>query len=319
MPWSLSSLGLASVVYFAVMASVMLCGCAQTESIEEDGNPAHKLWQSVSHDSVSAVSSLPDHSIVKKLGSGMSGSVDLVRLDNGFEAALKCSSHPGHPLLRGYGHMLDTQGSEYFARVYGYYKLRNSGDCVFMELTGLTLAQLRKASGSEIWPSATIASIGLQLLRGFYEMHEKFNIGHRDANPSNLVVAKTLTKYTAPHRAMIIDFDFSQSIHANELKVFDIRQLLVSLRYLYDGDATKFWNINPSTGGCSGHHNIASCTPGPVSLCAAIQYACRMGINEKVNYKHIEKMLTGLLGSSQDKDTIIWPNGLWERIAENLD
>jgi hypothetical protein len=322
------------VVLGGILLALSLAGCADLSyksgnapncpadmvAFNETSQVTASQYAAVSHKSLEEVDRLPVHGVVKKLGSGMSGQVKLVRLDNGFEAALKCSNYPGYSLLRGFGHMLEVQRSKYFPRAYGYYKLKNGGDCVFMEATGPDLAQLRNATGSAIWPQQTIASIGLQLLRAFKKMHEEFRVAHRDANPRNIAISRTAPSGALlPIKAMLIDFDFSQSLYANQYKVYDIRQLLVSLRYLHDGD-DNFWLVNTTTGACGRAHNRQDCAPGPVPLCEAMQYACSLGDRDKVDYNYFQSQLERMLNATDcpDLDQIIWTDDIANEIVKNL-
>lgn len=272
------------------------------------------------HNSMDEVTALPAHTKLAELGNGMTGKVALVNMSDGRQAALKCSWKRGHALLRGYGHLLDTSKSKYFPKPYGYYKIRNAGDCLFMEVTGPTLDQMRKVSSALIWPAETIASIGLQLMRAVRRMHEEFEIAHRDANPANIVVAReTPPGSTLPTKAMLIDFDFGLSIHAEELKIQDVRQTLVSLRYLYDQDSA-YWAVNPTTGICTTHQQTyEKCHPGPEALCKAITYACDPSL-KKIDYSIVQEHLLNMLKESghTDKDEIIWPNTLAKLIRANL-
>jgi hypothetical protein len=295
------------VAFGVALDSVLASICNSNVHLSGALNP----YASVTHNSMDEVDALPPHTVVSELGDGMTGHVELVRLENGFEVARKCSYRKGRPLLRGYGHMLSTQASRHFPRVYGYYKVKSSGDCVFMEVTGPTLAQLRRASGDMKWPEATIGSIGVQLLQGFERMHEEFEVGHGDANPSNLVVSRyTPSDGHFPTTAMVIDFDFSQSIHTHAQKISDIRQLMVSLRYLYDGDSESFWTVHLTDGRCRSSHKYESCVPGPDPLCRALEYACYLQDEEVIDHKYLHNLLASMLEGDSDGEVIVWPKTL---------
>jgi serine/threonine protein kinase len=294
------------------------------------------------HNSMDPVDELPSHRILAELGTGMSGKVWWVEMGNGQKAALKCSWRKGHPLLRGYGHLLDTMVSKYFPKPFGYYKRNGTGDCVFMEVTGPTLAQMRKATGTITWLPETIASMGIQLLHGLYRMHTEFEIAHRDLNPSNLAVAlETPVGSLLPTKAMLIDLDFGMSIHARELRYQDLRQLLVSLRFLFDEDGL-YWAINPTLGVCSSDQKRYDyCIPeeedGAVReatetaptkhvldpLCRAIVYACTYQPapgNDNIDYKRVENLLMEMLSASGHEytDEIIWTDDIAHLILQNL-
>lgn len=217
--------------------------------------------------------------------------------------------------MRGYVLMLDSQGSPNVPKVFDYFKLQNRGDCVFMEVTGPTLKQLRDAS-SEIWPPETLGSIGLQLLRTMKRLHDEFQVAHRDANPSNLAVGRAGEGEIISSKAMLIDFDFGATLYADDLRVNDIRQLLVSIRHLYDS-SNNFWAVNPSTGVCHPWHTMKKCIPAPRELCEAIVYACT---NKEVDYNHVDNLLLAIVTGAgyEYQNKIIWTEAIASEIKGRL-
>lgn len=299
------------------------------------GPSGHLLRPDVRKASTLVINSLdpvdhpPHDETVADLGRGMSGSVRLVRMADNTLAALKCSHMKGHPLLRGYGPLLDTKDSEYFPDAMGYYKIRQGGDCVYMEVTGPTLKELRDASMSMQWPQETLASIGLQLLRAVRRMHTEFGYGHRDLNPSNLAVSRCIPSAgQLPIRAMLIDFDFAQVIRSRHLVLQDVRAILVSLRYLHNGDG-NYWAIDPTLGTCrtaqkSRTHCMANAV-GIEALCEALVSACSDTHPESDEefYDAAQHALENLLSvpgdnALTDTDEIIWPEGLAKMITRNM-
>jgi tRNA A-37 threonylcarbamoyl transferase component Bud32 len=331
------------VVVIAISAGFYACKAAapvsphvrkaEIESVMPDAmlrGPSGHLSPDVRKASSLVINSLdpvdqpPHDESVADLGRGMTGSVRLVRMADKTLAALKCSHMNGHPLLRGYGPLLDTRDSEYFPDALGYYKLRHGGDCVYMEVTGPTLKELRDVSMSMQWPQETLASIGLQLLRAVRRMHTEFGYGHRDLNPSNLAVSRYIPSVgQLPTRAMLIDFDFAQVIRSRHLVLQDVRAILVSLRYLHNGDG-HYWAIDPTLGTCrTAQKSLTQCMANAVgiqALCEAIVSACSDNHPESDEefYDATKHALENLLTVLTDTDEIIWPGELSKLITRNM-
>lgn len=267
-------------------------------------------------DRLAEVPRLPPYTVLNNLGGGMTGWVKLVRLPDEREVALKCSYMKGHPLIGGFVHMLDAQASIHVPRLYDYYKVHDSGDCVFMEVTGPSWRQLRKATTGS-WPTPTIASIGLQMIKTIRRFHNEFDISHRDTNPDNLVIGRAGPGESLSSKAMFIDFDFGSSLFAIEMRKADVTQILVSLRYLFD-ESGDFWQVSVATGQCVPFPSLNRCSPAPKELCEALMNACT---STSVEYDYIESMLLTIItnaGLSYEGD-IIWTPEIVNMLKGNLD
>jgi hypothetical protein len=280
--------------------------------------------------SLSEIPGRPPFAVIRELGRGQTGTVFAVELPDGRQAALKCACVSGRFLLNDYGALLDLQSTGYVPRVWGYYKRPSEGDCFFMSLLGPSLREVRRMTYPRQWPPQTIASIGLRMLSAIeaFALPENGYILHRDAFVGNVVLGPPSSDDNHISTELyFIDFDLSKRKYIARDFYPEVRQVLYTLRFLFDGDeASPYFQIVDHRS-CHGKFS-KNCSPAHPKLCQAIEYACSFdGVRGKNDEDPAQEMDLGkirsYLRSMMDDDhiedhKIFWPEWIRETYSRTL-
>jgi hypothetical protein len=256
--------------------------------------------------------------IIEELGKGQTGTVFSVRFADGQQAALKCSCVCGRFLLNDYGALLDLQPTNFVPKVWGYYKQKNQGDCYFMSLLGPSLRAVRHKTLPLRWPSRTIASLGLIMLSAIEQFASPLHgyVLHGDAFVGNLVLGPSDSSSNLSRKLFFIDFDLSRRKYIPRDFYPEVRQILYTLRFLYDGnESSPFFQILEHRY-CHDAY-VRDCSPSYRQLCEAIDYACTFDgfldrrdgdASQEIDLGRIRGLLRDMLQGGEEKGEIFWPD-----------
>lgn len=115
--------------------------------------------------------------------------------------------------------------------------------CVAMEKVGVNLESLRlKLEG--LWPSATLGSIGHQLIVAIRKLHTEYMVVHHDLHAGNICLADEPGRLS--RKLLIIDLGDMTPLEtdnrgsADFYRIDEVRQAVLTIRFLHDGNVDYY-------------------------------------------------------------------------------
>jgi|LauGreDrversion4_2_1035121.scaffolds.fasta_scaffold22610_3 hypothetical protein len=220
---------------------------------------------------------------------------------------VKCSKIGPLPLFEvEYKHMTTLESSRFTPRPIEFFN--KDGDetkpCMSMEMLGVNLESLRFQKPG-MWPSATLGSIGIQLLTIGSALHNTYGLLHRDLHAGNICLERSNSEFS--RNLFLIDLgdmrpmqsDDRGSAHSDRLD--EVRQIVLTIRFLLDGDrkyyVTKRY-IYDEGEICQGSV--------PLPLCEALRYVFSLpGDSSSVDYDSLIHKMNQLTDNTYS-GSVIW-------------
>jgi serine/threonine protein kinase len=209
--------------------------------------------------------------------------------------ALKCIKERGLPdpvdLVSQlvFMNQLQAGGAHWAPRGYEVFKSDNLTPCLSMELMGESIQKKRQ---SQSFSHSQIANIGLQMLDIYQDMHENFNLSHSDGHAGNWVYRLDDLGKISP-----VDFGWLKPITEFSDRVFDMKWMIITLRWLIDMDPQYFTPKHiPKT-----HTADDICPRGlvPDELRRIVQYVYTDIADPRNMYADIRAMLIQMIPSDE--------------------
>ena len=181
--------------------------------------------------------------------------------------------------------------------------------CVAMEKVGINLESLRLYQGG-YWPAVTLGTIGVSLLQAVRRFHNDYHVVHRDLHAGNVCLgnqpAGLSSKLFIIDLGDMIPLSSDERSSANYYRVDEVRQAVLTIRYLLDGDSkyyvTKRYAYDPI--------EICRDPKVPAPLCDALRYIFEISDESpSVDYDFlISKMKLLFAGERSDiqEGLIVW-------------
>jgi hypothetical protein len=202
-----------------------------------------------------------EYNVVDRIDVGGNGKVHVVQLDKDNHAVVKCGpAHMKEAYNKEFKMMKAVESAAWSPKPMEFFMNKDS-PCIVMDLLGKDLAKVRSNS-KRIWPIELIASIGIQLIDAMGELHFTHNLVHNDLHAGNIALR-------LPAQDQLVVFDYGDMVPAvpSALIASELRQVMLTLRYLLDGDrkyyVTKRYKYNMEE----------LCENIPEELCNVIDYA----------------------------------------------
>jgi hypothetical protein len=144
---------------------------------------------------------------------------------------------------------------------------------------------------------------------------ENGHVLHGDAFAGNLVLGPSSSDNQISSKLYFIDFDLSKRKYIPRDFYPEVRQLLYTLRFLFDGNESSPYFQIVDHRICHDQFSV-NCFPAYPQLCQAIEYACSFegvrgkGINDpaqEMDIGRIRSYLRAMLEDNEPEDTIFWP------------
>lgn len=224
---------------------------------------------------------------------------------------LKCASRDQAELIsREFDLMNSLSSASWIPQIYEFFERVGGGSrepCIAMELLGSDLEKLRLAYTEGLqWSWVTLGSIGARMAETVASLHTDFGMTHTDLHAGNWMLTRSVTNSLSPTLKMI-DFGDTRSLAANpDTAAFwvreEVRQIIISIRYLYDGDF-KFYVWKRYV-----FNEAEICAGVPAILCDALKYVNDLAEGEPIDYMRIRTYMTTLVEEHGGNYTgqIIW-------------
>ena len=176
--------------------------------------------------------------------------------------------------------------------------------CIVMKRLGASLEATRDRDIPRVWSWATIASIGIILLDAAHEMHIR-GFSDTDRHPGNYLLD--------PHdRSLLVPIDVGEAVpidittrQGKDTVLGELRQTIVSLRYLVDGDRRFFQEKKFSFKDVLLRRALLAGAPQAYIDIVEFLYSSDPSIAE-VQYAWIRAKLVSIAGPSFTEGKVLW-------------
>lgn len=228
---------------------------------------------------------------------------------------VKCAVPSFQPVFESeYAHMLTLQSESWAPRVFEMFSAADGGPCLAMERLGIDLERLRLGYTGK-WPSETLGSIGARMVDIVSELHNNFGITHTDMHLGNFALGLPDSDGSFSRNLFVIDFGDTRPLVDSDTRsakldaLLEVRQIVISIRYLFDADFTFYVDKRYE------YNESQICDQIPTSLCEALQYVYSLSEEDTIDYPKLKEYFENLMGSSSDGqihwqpliDTLGWP------------
>lgn len=176
--------------------------------------------------------------------------------------------------------------------------------CIVMKRLGASLEAIRDRDKARIWSWATIASIGVILLDVSHEMHVR-GFADTDRHPGNYLL-------DASNQSLLFPIDIGEANpidittqRGKDIVLGELRQAMVSLRYLVDGDRRFFQEKKFSFKDASLRRVLLAGSPEEYVEIIEFLYSKHPAIAEE-QYEWIRSKLVSIAGPSFTEGNVLW-------------
>ena len=178
--------------------------------------------------------------------------------------------------------------------------------CLVMRHLGASLEQFRDSRVSQIWTWPTVASIGLILVNAVEEFHSR-GFAHSDLHSGNVLFQSPgdISRITPIDVGSMVRLDEDPKRGPMDCILDDLKQIIVSLRFLVDGDrqffaAKRFDFRSMSTAAIAG---------APEPYAEALVYLYSIKSMEEIDYERIKHLLRAIIRTGDREfagNAILW-------------
>ena len=238
------------------------------------------------------------HKVCRKLVSGANGKILSVvsfgfgETEKGCDSErliLKCSRMgTERDILNEVRTMEKLSETSWVPKIYESFQVSPNMYCFAMDELGIDLQTLRdKSPVGQQWSWLTLGRIGVRAFEILKSMHIEYGIINTRLRSGHWVLDQSGS------RLNIVDFGYAQPIstpRAPALLLEEVRQLVISLRYLWDGDVKFYmWKFAEKLSESS------ICAGTPDMYCETFRYVCRLRVGEPIDNDLLINNLTQLV------------------------
>lgn len=245
------------------------------------------------------------YEVCQQVSVGGAGTVYLVDLAHGGGACehggsliIKCGPSDSKDLYRDEFMKMSRMSSEtWVPRAHGHFIQQGGpgGPCIVMERLGMDLQKLRESMGDSKLTTGALGTLGARMVEIVCSLHNKYGLVHSDLHAANWMLELSTGKPST--NIKMIDYGdmkplaSDRSNTAQGYAIEEIRQVVITLRYLFDRDLKyyvwKRYNYSESE----------ICAGVPSELCEALRYVngLQEGENQPpVDYDRLKSLLEAM-------------------------
>ena len=213
--------------------------------------------------------------------------------ESGTQLILKCGAPNRFPAYQQeYNRMVGFSSKSWAPRVYELFSSQDAAHqpCIAMEKLGMDLQRIRLGYPSHVvkWSWATVGTIGARMVDVIESLHSDFGLTHTDLHAANWMLANDVGPSRLSPLVKLIDFGDSVPIRSPAYAAEDVRELVLTVRYLFDGDLKYYvWKRYA-------FNEAEVCAGIPAPLCDALKYVHDLPATESIDYQRVKTYMVQL-------------------------